>query len=106
MGLINEKRHVSTGKPVCTVCLLDIPQGTEYLRQTFVSDGELWEWKSCPVCEEATELAFADGYEDSTGEMQPEYVWEWAEDVVSIGNRSHAFDVAQELMEKGNDEGL
>ena len=46
---------VSRGKVHCNGCGAVINKGVVYKRTTFVFDGAIYDWSSCPPCDEMTE---------------------------------------------------
>lgn len=75
--LIREGRSRSRGKVRCSACMGRIPAGVTYLRQTVRAEGRIFDWLTCPGCEdlmpEIVNLAIAPGRPAGAGELD-----EWA----------------------------
>lgn len=68
---------ISRGKVKCSVCLTVIPKGEKYVRQKRVDAGDIWEFKTCQLCEEVFKEAIRFHPDDEITQLD---IYWWAVD--------------------------
>lgn len=63
----------------CNNCLTAIQPGSEYLRETYINDGRIYDWLSCTECQKIADFVWEFSNQDDGG-MSDQDFEEWALD--------------------------
>jgi hypothetical protein len=78
--LLRKSKPTARKPQGCSCCPAVIPVGTTYRRETFVYDGYVYDWKTCPACEGLDGPVFAWSTAMWHEGVGPDDYFEWASD--------------------------
>ncbi|WP_238840752.1 hypothetical protein [Prescottella equi] len=90
--LLSRKSRTARKAHACMTCHSAIRPATEYVRETFLHDGQIYDWVSCQPCRDMFDLVWSWAYADDG--IDADHYAEWAdefEDDPQHGETAHAF---------------